>query len=374
MHQKLSPYYALNLNIKVQGGYNRSAIYNLESGQLWFIDNKWESVLNEYQFIDTKKILNSRLDISEREMTEFFSYLIKEKVLKIEKDPQKQIEPTFILPTSSSWKLRKLHVEFAPNFENKLIETLARYPTRHLTITFDRIDENSFSLIRRISEEMVESMSIIIDPIIIEEDLLFELVRQNGMIETIFIDKESPILPQRNGFCEFKHKPDSVDIYNPEIKITKETFQLTAKNHAYFHKSVFISAAGDIKQDQTAKKVFGNFLMDDLEEIIFTDEFKALWYVSKRKVDVCNHCEFARACIDRRPLTRRANDTWYSSIECTYNPYISKGKDDDNYLSLAECGIYSTPRSFRIEIGAYLAAKAHIIGKEHRARNPYKGI
>lgn len=373
MQHKLSPYYGITNKCIVQNGYNRSAIYNLETGQHWFIDNKWETVFNELPLIDTKKLLKSRPDLTENELVEFLFSFVNEGVIRIIDEPLKSNYERIELNSDHSLKLKHLSITFRSELEMGIYAFLKLNPTEHLILSIGAINNETFPFLNTLTEDLVEKITLIIEPLIIEEDFLFELISQNPMIRTIYIDEQSPIKNQKIGFCEFKLKDRITRAGQPEIYINFDQFNGSSQYHTYFHKRVHIMANGDITDSHDSNRVFGNINDENFNEIIRSNSFQSIWKVKKNEIDVCNHCEFAPVCQDKRPLIRRSDGTWYSEIECEYNPYISKEKKDENYLSLEECGISSTPRGFRIGISAYLAAKAHIIGKEKRALRPYKG-
>jgi len=72
----------------------------------------------------------------------------------------------------------------------------------------------------------------------------------------------------------------------------------------------------------------------------------SVWKISKRHIDVCQHCEFRRVCFDGRVPLQRNNTEWYYSTECSYNPYVGKWKGEYGYQSLEELGVISNENEF----------------------------
>ncbi|MBK0382465.1 hypothetical protein I5M32_05775 [Pedobacter sp. SD-b] len=116
------------------------------------------------------------------------------------------------------------------------------------------------------------------------------------------------------------------------------------KFNTYFNKKVFISETGQIKNAPECSQSFGNVTnlksLNDLKEIVEDTEFQRFWKVKKDSCDICQDCEFRYMCVDNRIPIIRDDRTAYFEKECNYNPYINKWRGEENYLSLADLGIF----------------------------------
>ena len=87
----------------------------------------------------------------------------------------------------------------------------------------------------------------------------------------------------------------------------------------------------------------------DLKNITNSKNFQRSWNVIKDITDVCRNCEFRYMCVDNRPVYKRVSDSlYYHKEECNYNPFISKWRGQENYLTLKECGIISDENGFKL--------------------------
>ena len=138
-----------------------------------------------------------------------------------------------------------------------------------------------------------------------------------------------------------------------EFSINNELFNESQKHHTYFNQKLFIGPSGEIKNAPECDEIFGNIKEinnpEELKKIISTPEFQKYWNVHKDIQDVCKDCEFRYMCIDNKIPSQRTENEWYHKIECNYNPYIAKWKDEDGYKTLAECGVISNENGFSID-------------------------
>ena len=121
--------------------------------------------------------------------------------------------------------------------------------------------------------------------------------------------------------------------------------------HSYFNKRIAIDPFGDIKNDVTLLKNYGNFKKNTLQEIIENNDIKKLWHISKDITLICKDCEYRYMCMDsREPVSISENvNLWYHKSECDYNPYIAKWRSEDGYVSMEQCGTYTLEKVFIID-------------------------
>ena len=140
----------------------------------------------------------------------------------------------------------------------------------------------------------------------------------------------------------------NVNSFNSNIQLLTES----QKHNTYFNRKLYISSSGKIKNAPETDQVFG-YIQDiksekELKEIISTPDFQKYWFVHKDLIDVCKDCEFRHICVDNRIPIERSKDEWYYSLECNYNPYISKWENEEGYQTLEECGVISNEKGFSI--------------------------
>lgn len=122
--------------------------------------------------------------------------------------------------------------------------------------------------------------------------------------------------------------------------------------NVFFNHKMFIDSSGYIKRDRKDDMTFG--FIKDLDEfdqlmIIFElREFRKFWTLTKEKTEICQECEFRRNCVDKR-IPKINSDRIFHDSECSYNPFISKWRGEENYLSLSDCGVISDNGKFSID-------------------------
>ncbi|RZL33302.1 MAG: grasp-with-spasm system SPASM domain peptide maturase [Pedobacter sp.] len=138
----------------------------------------------------------------------------------------------------------------------------------------------------------------------------------------------------------------SIDYFDTNI-----TKVLEAVNHnSCLHKKIGIDAQGNIKNCPTMPQTFGNINQTTLEEAISHQDFKKYWNLTKDHIAVCKDCEFRYMCIDNRIPIERIDGSFYNSLECSYNPYISKWVGDLDYYTLIGTGVYSNEKGFSKDV------------------------
>lgn len=137
--------------------------------------------------------------------------------------------------------------------------------------------------------------------------------------------------------------------FTPNSQLILESYS----KHTYFNKKIYIGKNGEIKNSFEDKKIFGyssnDLSIKEIRTIIKSKEFRKYWNVHKEICDICKDCELRHVCVDNRLPYKRKKNEWYHKIECNYNPYIAKWKDEEGYKTLAECGVTSNEHEFSID-------------------------
>ena len=139
----------------------------------------------------------------------------------------------------------------------------------------------------------------------------------------------------------------------PVFTVNIETFTEAQSQHLYYNRKLFIGSTGLIKNAPESKDLFGNIeyleKANELLEIVASEEFQKYWFVSKNNCNVCQDCEFKYMCLDARAPALRKNGKWQYAEECQYNPYISKWKGEEGYLSLNNSGVRYVNDAYSID-------------------------
>lgn len=123
-----------------------------------------------------------------------------------------------------------------------------------------------------------------------------------------------------------------------------------------------IDVNGQIKNCPSSSRSFGQIDDKNLKEVIFDDEFKKLGIIKKEDVKVCSDCEFRSICSDCRIYIDNPNDLHSRPAKCDYNPYISKWKHEDDYVSLGDSGVYEHGHKLKVDRERIAALNKQIWG------------
>lgn len=135
------------------------------------------------------------------------------------------------------------------------------------------------------------------------------------------------------------------DMFNLSVLFYSE-----AKTHnPYFNRKLFIDGKGEIRNSPECKVTFGNIQkIQKIEKVILSNAFQKKWFITKDMIDVCKDCEFRSICIGGKNILQRTAKEWYYLEECQFNPYISKWKGEEGFVSLADCGVKRVNGKFTI--------------------------
>lgn len=81
-----------------------------------------------------------------------------------------------------------------------------------------------------------------------------------------------------------------------------------------------VSRLGEIKNCPSMKRSFGNISTTTLKSAIESADFRALWHISKDKIEVCKICELRYMCQDCRAYRTNESNIFSKPLKCSYNP------------------------------------------------------
>jgi hypothetical protein len=143
--------------------------------------------------------------------------------------------------------------------------------------------------------------------------------------------------------------------YNGYHTIQAPSYDFFTKSlayNSYYFKLLVIDESGNIKNSFSEEGNFEN-IHDisshvGLMETVECYPFNKYWSISKDKITVCRDCDLRHMCLDSRLPNLNNENEWFHELECKYNPFIAKWSNEDNYLSLNECGVIDDVEGFRI--------------------------
>lgn len=175
------------------------------------------------------------------------------------------------------------------------------------------------------------------------------LKKLNEVVNIREIYIENKLVEQFNLKVFKKNKErqtDNIVYLEPNKEFLIESMYL----NTYLNKRLFIDSFGNIKLEKTLEPLVNikDITITRLYKLLKSKEIYQFWKLNKHSIDICKDCEYRLSCLDFRVPIKR-NKEWYNKHECNYNPYIGKWSHEEDYLTLAECGIISNEHEFSID-------------------------
>lgn len=105
------------------------------------------------------------------------------------------------------------------------------------------------------------------------------------------------------------------------------------------HKKLGIDISGNIKNCPSMADSNGN--VSDFIDLLNINFNTKIGNIKKDSIKVCQDCEFRYICTDCRVFIDDPSDDYSRPSKCEYNPYISKWKNEENYISIEDYNLNS---------------------------------
>lgn len=330
-------------------GKRRSAIYDLTRKTYFLIPNALAFLLENYEGFSREEILNNFTKNDQKIILEYFEFLNEEEIIFFTREGTTHYFP----PIDEHWdapsKITNALLE--TNFDNSycLIDAIKKLETtgcQHFQIHILSSFEISFlnKLLKKLVLSSIKAIEIWVPFSEKDKDVFKELIKENARISK-FIVYDSP------SNLDLRTSNEMGSLYFTDLDVRKRGYSgvhqddfivdiklyTEARNyHSYFNRKITIKSNGYITNGPFTTKEFGHISKVNLQEVISTEDFQALWFATKDKTEVCIDCEFRYMCIDQRLPIKKSQNLWFHNDECNYNPYLAKWKGEDGYMSLAD--------------------------------------
>ncbi len=336
-------------------GYNRSIVYDLIRYDYFFISNE------VFELINTTEIIDFECIGDEKNREEIKEFLLKEEIIfEILESDEKFNFPVMNPDYSTPFLITDLIVHV--DIDEVSIDKLSSFTLRDISILVDSYDKNVLeSCLNRISMLEVDAIFIFLK----EENVAYTyenfeaLSRVNQLFNIyVFNSTYTSNLNQENELFTVIEIPSSFEYFSKnldpnKLRINIEMFLEASNYHSYYHKKVYLDMKGNIKNGLYTDEHHGNLKnisVSRFTEIIESKSFQMLGGIKKENTLVCDVCEFRFMCVDSRMPYIANTEKWYHTVECTYNPYISKWKLETDYKPLLEVGVALHPTSGKLTI------------------------
>lgn len=336
-------------------GFCRSAIYDLQRNRYILIPNFFAELLYDQE---------NKIDLTsfDTEDIDYFDSLVNDEWGIYTTKSVSSLFPKLSLEWYHYSLITNAQIDLYNNKDSilKLVDIVPQFETlgcKHFQINFLEIIsyEEILQFINIFEDTEVQSICLTIPFQFFSNDQVKTLLEcQPRLHGIVFYNTPMDFTPQNimnkisfttndlNSRTENKISPS---YFTRNILVFSES----QKHNTYYNRKISIDANGYIKNSSEHEISFGNISDTPLSEAIETDGFKKYWFVHKEVIDVCKDCEFRHMCVDSAIPIKRANNSWYRSSECNYNPYISKWKHEEGYKTLKECGIEVNKQEFKID-------------------------
>jgi len=342
----MTSYFKLYANCILVKGINNSVIYDLFLSRYYVLPIELANLINEFEESSFDCVISSHQDF-QSEITSFCNELINQGYADWFEEDELELYPNVNLEWD--YPAHITNVVINSNNHKVISKTLMLVEdllTPAVLLRTNKVDTNLLVLLNKVLETSIVSHIEIITPIL---SVTHKEIERNMRLKTIWLGNKIP--SEFKNYAKIKSIKERV--YFKQKHPVYELFTESQAHHTYFNRKMYIGVKGEIKNAPECKEEFGNIndleSVEELKQIIATPEFQKYWFVHKELCDVCKDCEFRHMCVDNRLPYQRKDGSWYHQIECNYNPYICKWKEEEGYQTLEEIGVVCNAEGFSID-------------------------
>jgi SPASM domain peptide maturase of grasp-with-spasm system len=325
-------YYSLFSHCTLVKGHTRSAIYDLQREELYFITNSLFEVFRigifSVEDIDKKTI---DIDI-------FNDLLQDEPFIKFKNKEEFNNFPPLNLDYEESNHISNAIIHFSEMYSfSGLISQLENLGCQDVQIIIkNSIDINKLKeILELFNNTIVKNIQIICGYFVAEKIEMTKIIHAFLRLKLIYlydspfnktiydVDKTGNIIYTKNELPRFDNNCRVSEKY---IKLSMNLYLESLQSNSYYNKKIIIDENGNYKRSLAENKLFGNINSIPIKEIIEDVEFKKFWNVKKDLIKVCKDCEFRYMCVDSRIPLKNDEKEWEFDTDCNYNPYKLKWK------------------------------------------------
>lgn len=318
-------------NIPVNG-YTRSIIYDLQRNSYDFIPNELYTILKEFEKRKICEIYDA-FDSSEHiVLDEYFCFLLeKEYILLLDTLEEVSLFP----PINLSWDYPSFitnavidiggkpiaftHYQNVLNELNSLKCNFIQLRVFHRPSYFDELMETLNRLEFCIELILPFEQGRLLDDYKqvytsyphIHSIIVFDC-NEKALLEYAEIEPKIVFIEDRiigHDFCG--------QIHPSYFFVNVSLFTEGLSNNTCLNRKIGIDVEGEIKNCPSMDTSFGNIQNIGIKEVVFRDDFRSKWNITKDHITVCNICEFRYMCTDCRAY---ATSELGKPSKCTYDP------------------------------------------------------
>lgn len=351
----MADYLILFEDCRVVRGYNRSIIYDLtRPSNSNFIPNSMSDILSELKNNSIISVLNN--------------YKTEEKVI-INEYIEFLVENEFAIVGDKYLKQHLTEITFEDYTPGRIENSIICMNQ----VNFQKVTE----IIKELNIELCERLEFRIENLIFQQyETLVDLIKESDFKSILIrsrelnidffdsieelINEEPRILKHHVYGTSTNRDSIKTSYYKQDVNFILDC-GITLKNDFSINRQFFISS--NCQNTCLSKKVSVNFKGEvcncpsiepskknyTIKEFINSPEYKENSLIKKDQIEICQDCEFRHMCLDCRAFTDSKTRKHSRPKNCSYNPYISKWKNEKDYYDLDECGVKSNESEFHID-------------------------
>lgn len=329
----MKKYYRFYECCKIVKGANRTAIYDLQRFNFYFIPNSVMEIFLDYENIKIKTLFND-YSSQRNQLMKYFDYLLCNELIFTTDNPETfpRMNSVFEKPHFLDFlfleidNLQKFKISFLrKNIDKTGVDHIvfinSSSSTENLNIVLNLLIDSRVKLITYIS---------LFDKTLINETL--NLKSKHERLKKIFFYNSPTELTQSNEDENVEYFEGTLSsLLNRRISSVKsltlniKTYLESLSYNLYYNRRAYINNCGEVKPSYNHKEYYGNITDENLNDIILKDNFQNIWKLTKDQIEVCKDCEYRYMCPDNRIPIKNKN-MHYHKDTCNYNPYTNTWK------------------------------------------------
>ncbi|PWK23908.1 SPASM domain peptide maturase of grasp-with-spasm system [Arcicella aurantiaca] len=299
-------------------GKERSAIYDLQKGEIVFIPNILFQIIQDLKQSSLAIVKNQYAPKQPELFDNYIDFLIKKDLGFKTKSPESfpEIDLSYQVPAGIYNAV--IESDFEQYDISLAINSLDELLCRHLELRLqiNGIEEDFLlQFFREINHKSFRSMVVFIEyrPELWQEDWAIKVFEACRKIEQLIIIN-CPISFKSDQYTDkiiyTTQSLDELSIYKKRYIVNINYFSEALHFNPFYNRKVCIDKEGNIKNDLRENHAWGNVEKDNLLKVIDSEEFKSIWEASPDKIEglkdsPLRYCQFLPF-----QLSKNEHNTW----------------------------------------------------------------
>ncbi len=337
MYLNSEDFLIIHESVKLVKGKFRSAIYDFQRNELYYIPNDLFSFITKSKNLKLSEIFVIYQDVADI-ITEYIEFLLERQLIFLGSNNDIKVLSSKENYNFNYWGLVTNLVYFHTLENEKFIDNITNsikiFKSSAITIIFERTMNQKD--IEYILNKFYNCSAFLIHvevycnyEINLEYDLM---LNKYSFVNKILLYNSNTNNEELNdyGTVIIKTKIYSIDPKFCGINSIKhftlnyDFFYESQKFNSCLNRKLAIDLNGDIKNCPSLTESFGNIRDTTLVDAVNKPGFKKYWDINKDKIHVCKFCEFRYVCTDCRAYVEDPDDILSKPLKCGYNPYTGE--------------------------------------------------